>query len=158
MLRRMARSQDGIGWVKFMEGMISKEVVAIQEGHHPTSPSLFTLEAWAIGLVTRLLEITHGQWIYCNALVHDGTTGALAMVVKEDLQRAIEDKVEKGVEGLDEQDRWLLEINLGNLEDASGEDHYYWLLAIQAARVSRELRLKAGGRVSQQSVSRGSRA
>ena len=154
----MARSQDGIGWVKFMEGMISREVVAIQEGHHPTSPSLVTLDAWAIGLVTRLLEITHGQWIYRNVLVHDRTTGALATAVKEDLQRAIEDEVEKGVEGLDEQDRWLLEINLGNLEDASGEDHHYWLLAIQAARVSRELRLKAGGRVSQQSVSRGSRA
>ena len=119
-----------------MEGMILREVVAIQAAHHPTSARLLTLKAWAVSLVTRLLNITHGQWIYCNTLVHDCTTGALATAVKEDIQRAIEDKVEKGLEGLDKQDCWLLEINLGNLEEAPGEDRHYLLVAVQAARVS----------------------
>ena len=85
-----------------MEGMISREIVAIQAKHHPTSPSLLTLEAWAVGLVTRLLEITHGQWIYRNTLVHDRTTGALATATKEDLQQVIKDEMEKGVEGDEE--------------------------------------------------------
>ena len=36
--------------------------------------------------------------------------------------------------GLDEGDRYLLEINLDDLETTSGETQAYWLLAIIAAR------------------------
>ena len=36
--------------------------------------------------------------------------------------------------GIYEQDRYLLEINLEDLETSTGEDQYYWLIAIRAAR------------------------
>ena len=48
--------------------------------------------------------------------------------------------MELGSEGLDEQDRYLLDINLEDLETSSGEDQYYWLVAIQAAREHRAIR------------------
>ena len=35
--------------------------------------------------------------------------------------------------GLDEQDMHLLEVNVGDLDTLSGEDQYYWFLAIRAA-------------------------
>ena len=38
---------------------------------------------------------------------------------------------------MDEQDRYLLDINLEDVETSSGEDQYYWLVAIQAAREDR---------------------
>ena len=50
------------------------------------------------------------------------------------MQQLIEDQLDKGSEGIDEQDRYLLDINLEDLETSSGEDQYYWLVAIQAAR------------------------
>ena len=59
---------------------------------------------------------------------------------KEELQRKIEDQIELGGSGLDEQDRYLLEINLEDLETSTGEDQYYWLIAIRAARADRILR------------------
>ena len=59
---------------------------------------------------------------------------------KEELQRAIEHQVVLGGTVLGEQDRCLLEINVGDLDTSSGEDQYYWLLAIRAARV--DIRLK----------------
>ena len=90
---------------------------------------------WARGLITRLLETSHGQWVYRNTLVHDRVTGTIANCRKEELQKAIKDQLALGEEGLDEQDRWLLEINLGDLEAASGNNHHYWLLAIEAARL-----------------------
>ena len=43
---------------------------------------------------------------------------------------------------MDEQDKYLLEINLEDLEHSSGEDQYYWLLAIQAAREDRALKIR----------------
>ena len=59
---------------------------------------------------------------------------------KEELQKEIKDQIELGGSGLDEQDRYLLEINLGDLETSMGEDQYYWLIAIRAARADRILR------------------
>jgi hypothetical protein len=53
----------------------------------------------------------------------------------------LEDQLELGGEGLDEDDRFLLEINLEELDTSSGEDQAYWLLALEAARDARALRL-----------------
>ena len=46
----------------------------------------------------------------------------------------IERQVEFGGEGLDEQDEYLLEINLEDLEGSSGEDHYYLLVVGNSSR------------------------
>ena len=45
-----------------------------------------------------------------------------------------------GGEELAEDDKYLLEINLEDMETTSGERQEYWLLAIHAARKARILR------------------
>ena len=79
-----------------MEGMISKEWVELQKDHYNLFGGNVTPLKWAQGLVTRLLEVTHGQWLYRNVQVHDTTTGVLATQRKEKLQKAIEDQLELG--------------------------------------------------------------
>jgi hypothetical protein len=44
-----------------------------------------------------------------------------------------------GEEGLAKEDRFLLDINLDELDNSTGEDQTYWLLALQAARDARQL-------------------
>ena len=92
--------------------------------------------------MVKLLETTHGQWLYRNVSVHDLAGGLVAVQRKQELQIEIERQIELGGEGLAEQDRYLLEINLDDLERSSGEDQYYWLIAIQAAREDRKLKAK----------------
>jgi len=46
----------------------------------------------------------------------------------------IECQQELGMEGLLDDDCYLAECNLGDLEDTTGIRETYWLLAIQAAR------------------------
>ena len=70
-LQAMARSQDVIGWRRFMEGMISRRIVERQRDHLRCKGIQWQLNRWASGLVVRLLEITHGQWLYRNVVVHD---------------------------------------------------------------------------------------
>ena len=53
----------------------------------------------------------------------------------------IAEQQERGEDGLEEEDRWLLEVNLDDLETTSGETQAYWLLAIKAARRAYILRL-----------------
>jgi hypothetical protein len=47
-----------------------------------------------------------------------------------------------GPTGLAEEDRFLLEINLDELDNSTGEDQTYWLLSLQAARDARQLLLQ----------------
>ena len=135
-----ARDQDEIGWRRLMEGMVAsriEEVLNSAEGL--TVDSSLTAEKWTSTLVQKLMEMTHGLWIYRNLMIHDGVSGVLAISRKEKLQEAIEHQLELGGEGLREEDKWMLEVNLGDLSVETGERECYWLLAIQAAREHRRL-------------------
>ena len=57
----MGRLQDAIGWRRFMEGMISKEIIPIQSDYVEMGGSTLTIDQWVQGLVVKLLEVTHGQ-------------------------------------------------------------------------------------------------
>ena len=119
-----------------MEGMVSRRMVEIQAEFFAVRGSSWKLDKWATGLVTRLLEVTHGQWLYRNVLVHDKTNGQLAMLRKEEIAARIEEQLLLGHGDLLDEDQYLLEVNLGDLRDSTGERQEYWLLAIQAARVA----------------------
>ena len=138
--RELARSMDVIGWRRFMEGMISREVFEIQRRSTAEGKQAISLKKWGINLVMKLLEVTHGQWLYRNVRVHDSIAGELASKRKEEIRKALLDQFELGREGLAEEDWYLLEINLDELETSSGEDQTYWLLALKAARAAQELR------------------
>lgn len=62
---------------------------------------------WAKGLVVKLLETTHMQWLYWNIHVHNAIFSALTTPKKEELQKAIEDELALGGEGLAEEDLYL---------------------------------------------------
>ena len=57
--------------------------------------------------------------------VHDTVDSIEATQKKEELQTLIEDQIKLGHRGLDKQDRYLLDINLEDLETSSEEDQYY---------------------------------
>ena len=146
--RRMSLEQDKLGWRRFMEGMIPKSLIDLQLHFQTIRGSRRTIKSWASGLVIKLLEVTHGQWLYRNVVVHDATAGSLVTQRKEEIQREIENQQALGVQDLQEEDQYLLEVNLEDLETSSGERQEYWLLAIQAARkacaIAREEDLEYG--------------
>ena len=86
-----------------MEGMLSRELVELQKYALVEAESRLTVDKWAKELVIRLLEITHGQWLYRNVMVHDRTAGDLATKYKEEIRCALEDQLELGEEGLEEE-------------------------------------------------------
>lgn len=149
---KLARSQDKIGWRRFMEGMISKEFCRIQETQRRLGRTHMSGDKWAQSLSVKLLEMTHGQWLVRNFLIHDKVAGMLALEKKEELQIAIEEQQAMGLEGLAEEDKYLMEISLDDLETTSGEYQAYWLIAVKAARNAfsvRRQRAQAASRRSQ---------
>jgi hypothetical protein len=133
-MQNLARSQNIISWDLFMMGMLSKQMAVVQSiyliQHHYSRP----VSKWLSGLITQLLQVTHGQWIYRYVLVHDRSTGTLVSAHKEDLMEEIAYQLELGAEGLVEDDRFLLECNFDELTTTNGKQQEYWILAIQAAR------------------------
>jgi hypothetical protein len=132
--RVMARAQDEIGWRRFFEGMICKEIGWIQRMHVGLQASRLSAEKWGVGLVTKLLEVTHGQWLYCNIQVCDNISGTLVTLRKEKLQLEIERQQELGTAGLLDEDCHLAECNLGDLEDSSGAKEIYRLITTDGVR------------------------
>jgi hypothetical protein len=120
--------------------MVSKEVVALQQQFYAVNGSWMSLDKWSSGLITRLLEITHGQWLYCNFIVHNPISGIILTGKKEELLLEIERQWDLGGAGLLEEDKYLEEVNLGNLETTLGERLHYWLLAIKTERKAKLLR------------------
>jgi hypothetical protein len=136
----MARDQDNIGWRRFMEGMICLRLREIQLTFAHIEGARTTPEKWGQGIVTNeLLETTHGQWLYRCVQVHNRVQGTLATLRKEDLQREIENQQEQGFDDLLEEDRYLAEVNLEDLENSSGEQQEYWLVAMKVAREAKLL-------------------
>jgi hypothetical protein len=130
----MARAQDTIGWRRFTEGMICKEIRVIQKTYTALSGSRTSAEKWTEELITKLLEVTYGQWLYPNIQVHDKVSGTLATLRKEEIQKEIEEQQALEPDGLLDEDCHLGECNLGDLKYTSGITETYWLLAIKAAR------------------------
>ena len=89
-LYSLAQSQDLIGWRRFMEGMISKEIMGIQKSYLVLSSYHLSIDRWMTGLITKLLEFTHGQWLYRNVHVHESISKTTATPHKEEIQMEIE--------------------------------------------------------------------
>ncbi len=95
--------------------------------------------SWASELSIKLLEVTHGQWLYRNVIIHDKNCGTIRSQQKEEILQEIGAQLAREDE-LSEEDQYLLEINVGDISTGSGEAQEYWMLAIQAARRAKQLR------------------
>jgi hypothetical protein len=62
----MTALQDVIGWRRFMEDMVSKQIVSPYAEHGTLRGEGILTKKWACQLVVQLLEITHGQLVYRN--------------------------------------------------------------------------------------------
>ena len=71
-----------------------------------------------------ILEVTHRQCFYRNMHVHDATARLNTTVIPEEIQGFIE-QLEIREKGLDNLYHDLLEVNLEDLEKATGEEQHY---------------------------------
>ena len=77
-----------------MEGMVSREIVDIQWEYFVATGLSVSIDRWMSGLITKLLEVTHGQWLYRNTQVHDIVSGVEATLRKEEILVEIEKPIE----------------------------------------------------------------
>ncbi len=128
-IREYAISQDKIGWDNFIMGIVLTRLLTIQDSYLRVRGSNRSVEKWATGLITQLLQVAHGQWIYRCVLVHDRATGIMVNQHKAALLEEITAQLSMGAELLTEDDMFLLECNLSDIATTNGKQQEYWLLA-----------------------------
>ena len=135
-MRDLARSQDTIGWRRFMEGHITTKIYDRQNFHLQISSSRLNATDWTKQFITKLLQITHSQWIYRNISLHDQTNGYLHNKNIKDLSEEIHRLSELEKDEVPKESQFLLEMNLGTLTKQHTETQAYWITAVQAARTA----------------------
>ena len=141
----LARSQDTIGWKLFMEGNISTLFYQRQQFHLTMSSSYLNGTDWTKQLISRLLNITHSQWIYRNISLHSNQGGRLHKEKVEQMREEIEELLEIEPGEIPAKSQFLLDISLEEITSSHTETQAYWIKAVNAARQAkaRERALKA---------------
>ena len=140
--QRFARQQDLIPWRAFMEGKVSTALFRLQQSALTHSSSTMSVDSWAKKFTTHLLHITHAQWVFRNATLHDASVGYRMECKRAALLQEIDALSSTDPRSLPEGRRYLLEMDFSSLLEATAEKQSYWLLAVKAAA-------KAGRRAKQ---------
>jgi hypothetical protein len=113
--RALAASQDLIGRRDFTKGYISTHFYAIQSFHITMLSSYLNKEDWTKQFISKLLQITHSQWIYQNISLHDRQHGYLHAMNAAEIMEEIETLSNLAPKEVAKESRFLLKINFTDL-------------------------------------------
>ena len=133
-MKQVAMEQDLIPWKSFMEGKVSSALLKLQSHSLACSPSKLPAGDWSKQLISRVLHISHGQWIYRNTSIHDATHGYLHLQQRKDLLLEIDHLAQMSPEDLPDSSKYLLEMDFSSLSNDSAKQQSYWIYAVKAAR------------------------
>ena len=89
-MKALAQSQDIIGYHNFMEAHISTHFYKIQNFHLAMSSSFLNGADWAKQFISRMLHVTHSQWIVHNISLHNKINGYLHKKKSEEIALELE--------------------------------------------------------------------
>jgi hypothetical protein len=109
------------------------------------------------GFITRLLHISHSQWLFRNFTLHDRVHGYRSLKDRAEVALCIEVLCHTDPNRIPEHSRFLLEIDTERLAKSDFDTQSYWVAAMEAAcgastvavtgELTRPALSKFGGRV-----------
>merc|ERR1712115_530101 len=132
-LNTLAEAQDRLGWDCMMEGRIPNHFVVHQRAHLAHTKTRMTAKRWAKTLITKLLKITHKQWLLRNAKIHIKRKGDMNEEDHDKLLKKIEKLIWTDPEDLLPGDEHLLNEDFDSLGRASAIDQILWVAEMEAS-------------------------
>ena len=136
----LAKSQDKMGWRNLMEGRSSKHLHKMQSIHLPFGSIFLNGQDWAKKTISKVLQITQPQWMYCNFSLQDKRKGYLR---KHDMNTLMV-KIKTLLDTRSDEIQFLLEFDHGKLARSNIHDNMYWVVAMEAAIIA-DQRIAATG-------------
>ena len=116
-----------------MEGKVSLELFKLQSKSLACSPSRLSSGNWAKQFITRILHISHGQWIFCNTSLHHETQGYLRLQERTATLATIDHLSTIDPVNIPDKSKYLLEMEFSSLRNNSLEQQSFWVYAMKAA-------------------------
>ena len=132
-MTKVALQQDLIPWKHFMEGKICLELFKLQSHSLACSPSRLSSGDWAKQFITRILHISHGQWVFRNTSLHHETQGYLRLQERTATLATIDRLSTIDPADIPDESKYLLEMDFSSLRNNSLEQQSYWVYAMKAA-------------------------
>jgi len=129
-----ATDQDKIGWVHFLEGKVALKWRELQDDHYTLSGSRKTSKGWAEGLVNNLLTLVHKLWKSRNDAVYEQDDLGLKVKDGQELEEAISEQFELGLEGLLPQDSHYINRGREAVDTMTAAERKTWLHGVRLAR------------------------
>ncbi len=124
-MHALAESQDKIGWRNFTEGCISSHFYNIQWFHLLISNNFLNGSNWTKQFISKILQITHSQWIYHNISLHNRQQGYLCNKQLEDLLQEITKLSDLSFNKVPESCQFLLQVNFTDLTSSHLDTQHY---------------------------------
>ena len=105
-----------------------------------------TGEDWIKQFITRILHITHSQWLFCNFPLNNHQRELLRWNKREEILAEIEKLADTNPEDIPSESRLLLEFDFSALGRADLDTQQYWVAAVRAAQCAGRRRARAGAR------------
>jgi len=128
----LATHHDRLGWDCFLEGRICWKWVEIQHQEIEANNMKTTAESWARGLMSRLLQLTHSQWIYRNQTVRFMYNG-LTSTQHDEIIKRMEELLDTDSDDLLLGHRLLLTYDFEEMGEAPPSERQYWIAEMDAA-------------------------
>lgn len=135
-MKAIATAQDLIGWTHFLEGKITGHFRGMQQLYLRSRPSRINGTDWVKTFISKLLKISHTQWIFRNMTLHDRKYGHLARIRREELAQEIEHLHALDPDMIPEESKFLLDFDPDDLAEGDISNQEHWIIAVKAARVA----------------------
>jgi hypothetical protein len=97
------------------------------------SSSFLNAADWTKQFISKILHVTHSQWIFRNISLHDKTNGYLHKKTSDEIALELKSLAGTAPDDVPAESNFLLEINFSNLTKSHIESQKYWILAVNAA-------------------------
>jgi len=125
-LQPLTNHHDQLGWDSFLEGRICCKWVELRHQKIEATNLRTTTDFWARGLMRRLLQLIHVQWIYRNHTVHFKYEG-LTSTQHDTIISQMEDLLDTDPEALLPEHRALLKYDFEEMGEASPSERQFWI-------------------------------
>ena len=129
----IARSFDALGWDEIMHGRLPLTLRSHQQHFCALMNHRHSGDDWIKQFTRRLLDITHGQWLYRNISLHNRSSGLLLKQKQADITQAVAHLADSDPADIPEESKFLLEIDPVSLSQSPVEQKQYWVAAMAAA-------------------------
>ena len=135
-IAEIASDCDRIGYIDIMHGRLPLSLLRYQKTFCVSVNSRMGGDAWMRKLISTLLNMSHTQWLFRNFSLHNKIRGHLHLSHRADVLAEIATLSNSRPEDIPEESKFLLELEVVELDRASLSQQEYWVTAMKAALVA----------------------